>query len=303
MTRHWRSWFLVLLPALACVFGASDYWLRADESDDKAAAASKDDDKEAKRQERKRKREERKLAKTGVPRKYDPNEPLAAPPNWPPNHPLPQVASNCARCHLTAGRELTLAVKDFAHSVHDLNQITCNDCHGGNTEDNISAHENEFGFIGTKLSAHIARCSDCHTEAAIEVTQGPHNWDFSKRINTKFPMCIDCHGNHDVGNPPEDFKLADVCADCHKDMDAQWPQIASVVHENDKLWQSLLGFRTKLGMTTSRAPAELQTEIDVLRHDTMLAIHQSKEITPDRAKELNARAAALRAKIAAWQKK
>src|SRR4029079_13192699 len=116
-------------------------------------------------------------------------------------------------------------------------------------------------------------------------------------------MCIDCHGNHDVGNPPADFKLGDVCADCHKDMDKKWPQIASVVHENDKLWQSMIGFRDKLGMTTDRAPAELRPGIDALRHDTMLVMHQSKEINQQRAKELNARASALRTKVADWLKK
>jgi hypothetical protein len=27
--------------------------------------------------------------------------------------------------------------------------------------------------------------------------------------------CVDCHGAHDVGNPPELFSLADYCASCH----------------------------------------------------------------------------------------
>src|SRR5438105_4175802 len=35
---------------------------------------------------------------------------LVKPKDWPAGHPLPLVGSNCAACHLTAGRELTAAV-------------------------------------------------------------------------------------------------------------------------------------------------------------------------------------------------
>src|SRR6266702_798134 len=88
---------------------------------------------------------------------------LVKPENWPVGHPLPLVGSNCASCHLTAGRELTAAVVNFVRSVHDLNEMTCYDCHGGNTRDDIKAHEGEFGFIGTKKSAHIEGCGNCHS--------------------------------------------------------------------------------------------------------------------------------------------
>ncbi len=125
---------------------------------------------------------------------------LVKPPNWPADHPLPLVGSNCAACHLTAGRELTAAVVNFVRSVHDLQEMTCYDCHGGNAVDDVKAHYEDFGFIGTKKSAHIATCSECHSEAAEALAAGPHHWDFSERINTEYPMCFDCHGNHDIGN-------------------------------------------------------------------------------------------------------
>ena len=53
---------------------------------------------------------------------------------WKAGEPVPNVKSNCVRCHLTAGRELTAPVQDFARSVHDLQGMTCSDCHGGNRE-------------------------------------------------------------------------------------------------------------------------------------------------------------------------
>ena len=70
--------------------------------------------------------------------KHDPKTGLGLPPGWPEGHPVPQVQSNCMKCHLTAGRELSAAVLNFSHSVHDLNQLSCHDCHGGNTEDDAA---------------------------------------------------------------------------------------------------------------------------------------------------------------------
>ncbi len=164
---------------------------------------------------------------------------LVKPRGWPEGHPLPLVGSNCAACHLTAGRELTAAVQNFVRSTHDLNQMTCYDCHGGNTRDDAKAHGDEFGFIGTKKSAHIENCTNCHDEAAAVLASGPHAWDFSKRINTEYPLCFDCHGNHDIGNPPSDFKLVAMCGDCHEKMDQQFPNLAGVVKQNDRLWDVL----------------------------------------------------------------
>jgi formate-dependent nitrite reductase cytochrome c552 subunit len=226
--------------------------------------------------------------------------PLVAPKNWPKDHPLPLVSSNCARCHLTAGRELTLAVKDFAHSVHDLEQMSCSDCHGGNTHEDVEAHEPEFGFIGTKLSAHLTKCRECHADVAEQLDSGPHQWDFSKRINTKYPSCVDCHGNHDVGNPPEDFTLASVCADCHRQFETKFPNISSVVAENDKLWKTIGTLRERLGMTQQRVPPEFAEEVTELRADTMKLMHTSREPSAAEAAALNERAKKLQTALTAW---
>jgi formate-dependent nitrite reductase cytochrome c552 subunit len=233
--------------------------------------------------------------KQSVPAKNE--KPLVAPPKWPADQPLPTVASNCARCHLTAGRELTAAVANLAHSVHDLNGLTCYDCHGGNPHDDVSAHEPEHGFIGTKLSAHLKTCSECHDEPATELAAGPHHWDFSKKINTNYPTCIDCHGNHDISNPPEDFRLKAVCLDCHESLVEDWPNLASVVDENDALWQALHKIRIKNRANLGAAPEPLQPEVDRLRHETMLLMHGSKEISAETAAKLNGQVKALRGKL------
>jgi formate-dependent nitrite reductase cytochrome c552 subunit len=233
--------------------------------------------------------------KSPVPNKF------VKPDNWPKGHPLPLVESNCATCHLTAGRELTGAVINFTRSVHDLQHMSCSDCHGGNTEDDVSAHKEEFGFIGTKKSAHIEHCSECHDEEAKVLASGPHAWDFSKKINTEFPMCFDCHGNHDIGNPPADFELAAWCADCHDKPEKEFPNLAAVVAGNDQLWGTLRKVHKRnIESTENPVPEPFRKEVDSLRHATMHAIHKSVEISPEQAEKLNQRADALRKRLDEW---
>ncbi|MBI3840062.1 MAG: cytochrome c3 family protein [Planctomycetia bacterium] len=226
---------------------------------------------------------------------------LVAPKNWPDGHPLPIVGSNCAACHLTAGRELTAAVTNFVRSVHDINEMTCYDCHGGNSRDDVKAHEGEFGFIGTKKSAHIQGCSECHSEEAELLASGPHHWDFTTRINTEYPLCFDCHGNHDIGNPPADFKLAAMCGDCHDKPQKDFPNIAAVVNENDKLWGTLRKVHKKnIANTENPVPPRFRKDVDSLRTDTMQIIHSAMEISSATASSLNGRAEKLRLGLENW---
>lgn len=225
---------------------------------------------------------------------------LVKPKNWPADHPLPLVGSNCVACHLTAGRELTAAVVNFVRSAHDVQEMTCYDCHGGNTVDDVKAHEEAFGFIGTKKSAHIAGCSDCHTEAAEALAAGPHHWDFSKRINTEYPLCFDCHGNHDIGNPPADFKLELMCGDCHEKMDEAFPNLIAVVRQNDRLWETMGKVRRRRIADKVPLPEQFAEDVASLRNETMVLVHTSKEIPADKAKDLNKRVEALRTSMQKW---
>lgn len=225
---------------------------------------------------------------------------LKLPKGWPAGHPLPTVQSNCMKCHLHAGRELTLAVKDFSRSVHDLNGFTCHDCHGGNREDDARAHEDEFGFIGTKLSAHLAKCAECHEEPKARLAAGPHHWDFSKRINTKFPMCIDCHGNHDVGNPAADFALKQICQDCHEKLDEEFPSHAAVIAQNDRFWETLRQVRNANAGKDSLVPEEFLAEIDKVRHATMEMVHGMHDLSEPQARALNEQSEHLRQGLEKW---
>jgi formate-dependent nitrite reductase cytochrome c552 subunit len=214
--------------------------------------------------------------------------------------PRPQVESNCVTCHLTAGRELTDVVYDFAHSIHDMNELSCSDCHGGNTDDDVTAHDEQFDFIGTKLSAHIETCGECHSAEAERLAKSAHHWDFSKKINLDYPTCIDCHGNHDVGNPPEDFRLREMCGDCHEDDEAEAAGALAVTTENDLFWIELIKARAAAG--EDALPERLQTDIDALRATTMQYMHAVGNTTPDEAARVQGETRRLAEALRAWLK-
>jgi hypothetical protein len=212
----------------------------------------------------------------------------------------PLETTNCVRCHLTAGRELTAPVAYFAGSVHDRARMSCNDCHGGNTDDDTSAHEAEFGFIGTKLSAHMAACADCHAEEFAVFRKGPHFWDLTQRINRDYPVCIDCHGNHDVGKPPADFSLAAVCADCHKKWGEEHAATSAIVAQNDDLWSALRRVQSKRPGAMDTLPGSIRSELSRVRRATARHMHSAEAVSVDEASALNARVKRLREQIESW---
>jgi hypothetical protein len=217
-----------------------------------------------------------------------------------PIEPSPNKKTNCVRCHSTAGRELTEPVRFFARSAHDIAHLSCNDCHGGNTSEDSTAHEADHGFIGTKLSAHMAKCAGCHERQAETFRKGKHYRDLSKGIDRKLPVCIDCHGNHDIGKPPADFTLTNVCTDCHKKFAADIPQAASIVTENDRLWQILRKVHAKNLKADDPIPSAYRKEVDQVRAMTSKLIHRAGQVTEAEANEVNDRAIRLREGLDAW---
>jgi hypothetical protein len=230
------------------------------------------------------------------------DKPLKLPEWWKPGDPLPIEKTNCVKCHLTAGRELTVPLRDFARSVHDRVHMSCNDCHGGNTKDDTSAHEPEHHFIGTKLSAHMAACAACHVQEAEGFKKGKHYWDLEKSINRKYPACVDCHGNHDVGKPPPDFTLTNVCTDCHKQFAKEMPHAAAIVAENDGLWQVLRKVHAKNNKVDDPTPAAFRKDLKKVRATTSRLIHRTVPITAEEARDLNGRVRRLREGLETWLK-
>jgi len=145
-------------------------------------------------------------------------------------------------------------------------------------------------------------CAECHTEEAEAFRKGPHFWDLTKRINREFPVCIDCHGNHDVGKPPADFSLTNVCSDCHKNLDTAYPDVASIIAENDRLWQTLRQVHAKNRDDSNPTPAQFRSELGRIRYSTARLIHSLAGVQKQQADSLNARVRRLHTELDTWLK-
>jgi hypothetical protein len=148
----------------------------------------------------------------------------------------------------------------------------------------------------------MAVCSECHNREAGSFKKSKHYWDLSKSINKSYPVCIDCHGNHDVGRPPPDFSLTNVCTDCHKQFAKDWPTTAVVVTENDRLWQVLRKVHAKNQKDDNPTPPAFRQEVDKVRTATAKLFHRGQPITADEAKALNERVQKLREGLEGWLK-
>lgn len=130
------------------------------------------------------------------------------PADWPPGQPLPAIVTNCVRCHIDKGGEISRSVYEFAGGVHDTGVLSCNQCHGGNVRNDETAHEGDF--ISGKLSALMNRCGYCHRNQERRFKNGNH---YSETIRWDFPTCSNCHDNHSTG---KGFKrMETVCNSCH----------------------------------------------------------------------------------------
>jgi uncharacterized coiled-coil protein SlyX len=216
-----------------------------------------------------------------------------------PAGPIPKnTETNCVRCHLTAGRELTEAVHTFAHSVHDrVADVSCHDCHGGNLEDDAKAHFAEFGFIGTKMSAHLEKCQECHKEQHETLMSGPHQWNHQKKLNITYPLCVDCHGNHDIGNPPAEFSLTVVCSECHRGFKGSFPEYAALTDAEDQMWSAILAWQQMNPQSEARVPAEQEDTLADIRQAAAEMIHASNKVNADAVKALTEKMRLLAASV------
>ena len=115
-------------------------------------------------------------------------------------------------------------------------------------------------------------------------------------------MCVDCHGNHDVGKPPADFSLTNVCTDCHKQFAKDFPNAAAAVAENDKLWEVLRKVQAKNRKLDDPSPAAFRRELARVRSKTANLMHRAVPLNAEQAQGLNERVRKLRTELETWLK-
>jgi hypothetical protein len=170
--------------------------------------------------------------------------------------------SNCLMCHsnpqfigvLGNNEELPLYVSEehYGRSVHgqkglqciachpningyphnDSEQVNCTECHderGGNMKTIFVAMSVRLPYADRRaMSLPINEfCRSCH-ETEFDSTIDSAHVKVLNSGNTQAPVCIDCHGSHDITPPDQPrSRISQTCATCHE---AVYSSYRSSVH-------------------------------------------------------------------------
>lgn len=111
----------------------------------------------------------------------------------------------CTACHQS--------ITGYPHSSAE--QIACSRCHGAadpNAEVNAHVPYDNRRALSIDLNQI---CQSCHEKQFTESENSIHTQYF-KSGNALSPLCVDCHGSHNIQSPAEPrLKISQSCATCH----------------------------------------------------------------------------------------
>lgn len=116
----------------------------------------------------------------------------------------------CEDCHLDQSLNL--------HPDPEIN--SCESCHDENFESSnviLSDLSIQLPFMDQReISISLNQtCINCHKEEAEKSADSTHQMVFDQG-NRSAPICIDCHGSHQVSNSNEfQSKISPICGNCH----------------------------------------------------------------------------------------
>jgi Cytochrome c3 len=124
--------------------------------------------------------------------------------------------SLCLVCHSSTMMkpEYIKVYQEWKGSWHAQNNVSCNDCHGGDPKDATNAMSPQRGFLGVpKPQAVPEFCGKCHIAISKDYLDSGHG----KALMTKGtgPNCVTCHGAHDVQKARLAIINETLCSKCH----------------------------------------------------------------------------------------
>lgn len=121
-----------------------------------------------------------------------------------------EVGDVCQRCHQDIYARQQDSIHAHALEEGQLAAATCADCHGGHA---VQPPNKPRGKISLT-------CRNCHSEITAQYAQSVHGAALLGHNNPDVPVCIDCHGVHDINDPTTAlFRVWSplLCAECHED--------------------------------------------------------------------------------------
>jgi len=151
--------------------------------------------------------------------------------------PAEAVAQNsCESCHsnpdfLVTNKKLYDYYQEWTVSVHEQEEVTCDDCHGGNpraqekTEahgDGVAASDPDSGVYYKNIPD---TCGTCHDEILEGFRTSKHFEHVEKheKDDEQGPTCVTCHGSIDSAVLNVNT-VANACANCHNEKTDNLPE-------------------------------------------------------------------------------
>jgi Cytochrome c3 len=129
----------------------------------------------------------------------------------------PAVERNvCIDCHTSdLMREDYRGIPaEWRKSVHYQNEVSCQNCHGGDPKDAARSMKPESGFVGVPKPKKIPEfCGKCHLGIKENYLESGHG----KALMTtgRGPNCVTCHHSHDIHKASIDIINEQLCGVCH----------------------------------------------------------------------------------------
>ena len=143
--------------------------------------------------------------------------------------------NSCERCHrnpdfLVTNRKLHEYYQEWSGSVHRQEDVTCDDCHGGDatTSDKAKSHGDGIGVSDPSSGIYyknvVDTCGACHEEILEGFVKSDHFEQVVKKEDEQQgPTCVTCHGsiNSEILNVNS---VANACAQCHNEETDNHPE-------------------------------------------------------------------------------
>jgi nitrate/TMAO reductase-like tetraheme cytochrome c subunit len=122
----------------------------------------------------------------------------------------------CVECHSSdiMKPEFRDITQDWTQSWHNQNNVSCQDCHGGDSRDATMSMSHQRGFIGTPKYADVPEfCGKCHIGILRNYLESGHGQALQR--SGKGPNCVTCHGSHNIQKANIEIINEGRCTKCH----------------------------------------------------------------------------------------
>lgn len=123
--------------------------------------------------------------------------------------------------HGPAGLECVACHTDISRYPHHTEQVTCTTCHdasGGEAGNDYISLRVRLSFADRRELTIVTNeaCRSCH-EQEFDMALDSAHVKAQMSGNRDAPLCVDCHGSHDIAPPDEPReKISHTCAKCHQ---------------------------------------------------------------------------------------